>query len=462
MRGGDRASIVDGVGIDRYVASWQLTDTDGTPLKPDEVPLARALMYGEKNSREFVIRSDDHEDVVVLGNAAPVKDGDETIAAVVVFTDITERKRAELERNETAARLQALLDNAPYGAHMYELTPDDRLVFVGYNQRAVSMLGLDHEQFMGMTLEEAFPGNVGTDTPDNYRRIAREGGTWQTEQFAYDDDHGIAGVFEVYAFSYGPRRVAVFFRDVTDIKKAETELQSRTEELERSNAELEKFAYVASHDLQEPLRMVASYTQLLQQRYAGRLDSDADEFIGYAVDGATRMRTLINDLLAYSRVGTQGSPMVETDLEVVFGDVMADLRAALEESGATVTHDPLPTLRCDPSQIGRVFLNLVSNAAKFRGSDPPLIHAGVRREGDDWVFSVRDNGIGIDPQYFDRVFVIFQRLESRAKYPGTGIGLAISKRIISRHGGRMWVESQPGAGSTFFFTLRADEEVSHG
>jgi light-regulated signal transduction histidine kinase (bacteriophytochrome) len=250
-------------------------------------------------------------------------------------------------------------------------------------------------------------------------------------------------------------------RDITDRKLAEEELRQRTEELERSNSELEKFAYVASHDLQEPLRMVASYTQLLQQRYAGRLDSDADEFIAYAVDGATRMRTLINDLLAYSRVGTQASTLVMTDLEIVLDHVLQGLEAALADTGATVTHDPLPSVMCDPTQIGQVFQNLISNAAKFHGAEPPLIHVSARREGANWVFSVRDNGIGIDPQYFERIFVIFQRLQSRSDYAGTGIGLAICKRIINRHGGRIWVDSQPGAGSVFYFTLHADEGTSH-
>jgi light-regulated signal transduction histidine kinase (bacteriophytochrome) len=250
----------------------------------------------------------------------------------------------------------------------------------------------------------------------------------------------------------------VGFLDITERRRTEADLIRRTAELERSNAELEKFAYVASHDLQEPLRMVASYTQLLQQRYAGRLDSDADEFIAYAVDGATRMRTLINDLLSYSRVGTQGAEMVDANLGEVLSETLADLEATLQEVGAVVTHDPLPTLRCDPTQIGQVFQNLISNAAKFRGSEPPLIHVGAQERGSEWVFSVRDNGIGIDPQYFDRIFVIFQRLESRSKYAGTGIGLAICKRVIGRHGGRIWVESTPGAGSTFFFTLKATEK----
>lgn len=379
---------------------------------------------------------------------------------IVIFDVITDRKNAEREAVEREERLRALLDNAPYGAHMYEIEPDDRLVFIGYNERAVEMLGVDHEQYMGKTLEEAFPGNVGTETPEQFRRVAREGGTWSTTQYAYADDR-ITGVFELYSFSYEPGKMAVFFRDITDIKKAEIALQEKTEDLERSNAELEKFAYVASHDLQEPLRMVASYTQLLQQRYAGRLDSDADEFIGYAVDGATRMRTLINDLLAYSRVGTQGAPMVETDLEKVLNDVLFDLEPSLKEVGATVERDHMPTVLCDPVQIGQVFQNLISNAAKFRGTQPPLIKVRVQREGPEWVFSVSDNGMGIDPQYFERIFVIFQRLESRSKYPGTGIGLAICKRIITRHGGRIWVDSVPGSGSTFYFTLHTEGDGSN-
>ena len=207
--------------------------------------------------------------------------------------------------------------------------------------------------------------------------------------------------------------------------------------------------------------MVASYTQLLQRRYQGRLDADADEFIGYAVDGATRMRTLINDLLAYSRVGTQGAPLVDTDLETVLENVLANLEVSLKEAGATVEHDPMPTVLCDPTQIGQVLQNLISNALKFRGTQAPLIKVGARRDGAEWVFSVSDNGIGIDPQYFDRIFVIFQRLESRSKYPGTGIGLAICKRIVARHGGRIWVESEPGSGSTFYFTLHTEGDGNH-
>jgi len=257
----------------------------------------------------------------------------------------------------------------------------------------------------------------------------------------------------------GVNAIQILLRDITERKQADEVLRARTDDLLRSNAELEKFAYVASHDLQEPLRMVTSYTQLLQQRYQGRLDADADEFIAYAVDGAARMRTLINELLAYSRVGTQGAPFVMADLDGVLDEVLQGLQVALSESGAVVTRGHLPGVWCDPIQIGQVLQNLIANAVKFRGTEPPKIRVGARRRGAEWVFSVKDNGIGIEPEYFDRIFVIFQRLQSRVQYEGTGMGLAIGKRIIERHGGRIWVESGPGAGSTFYFTLPDGREA---
>jgi light-regulated signal transduction histidine kinase (bacteriophytochrome) len=240
----------------------------------------------------------------------------------------------------------------------------------------------------------------------------------------------------------------VVFRDVT--------LQQQTqEELRRSNAELEQFAYVASHDLQEPLRMVASYTQLLAKRYKGRLDADADEFIGFAVDGANRMQRLIQDLLAYSRVTTKQRELRLTSAEAALTRALANLRQAMAESGAVVTHDPLPDVVADETQLSQVFQNLVGNAIKYRGDAPPRVHVGVQRRDQEWVVSVRDNGIGIDPKYFERIFLLFQRLHGREHYEGTGIGLTIARKIIERHGGRIWVESQPGHGACFTFTLPA-------
>ena len=246
------------------------------------------------------------------------------------------------------------------------------------------------------------------------------------------------------------RRVA---ERTADLQAANEALRGQARELARSNADLEQFAYVASHDLQEPLRMVSSYTQLLARRYQGQLDDKADRWIGYAVDGAERMQRLINDLLAYSRVGTHGRTPEPSHSELVLAEALRNLEGAIRGSGAVVTHDPLPVVRVDPAQLLQLFQNLLANAVKFRGGSAPVVHVGVRQAGEAWHFRVTDNGIGIDPEHLERIFVIFQRLHTRATYPGTGMGLAICKRIVERHGGRLWVESQPGLGSEFHFTL---------
>ena len=219
------------------------------------------------------------------------------------------------------------------------------------------------------------------------------------------------------------------------------------------NAELQQFAYVASHDLQEPLRMVASFTQLLAKRYKDKLDTDAQEFINYAVDGATRMQTLISDLLTYARVGTQGKPLEPTDSEALFKRVLENLRIAIEESGASISHDPLPMVMGDPQQLGQLLQNLLTNAIKFRSEQPPQVKISAEVNGNEWEISFRDNGIGIAQEHADRIFIIFQRLHTKSEYAGTGIGLAICKKIVERHGGRIWVEPSPGGGSTFCFTI---------
>jgi PAS domain S-box-containing protein len=240
----------------------------------------------------------------------------------------------------------------------------------------------------------------------------------------------------------------------------ELELAARAQELTRSNSELERFAYVASHDLQEPLRMVGSFTQLLARRYKGRLDSEADEFIGYVVDGVTRMQSLITDLLEYSRVGMKTRPFGPTDLDKVLARALEDLQVAIEESGVSIEHDPLPRVWGDQVQLARLFQNLVGNAIKFRSAEPPLVKISSAKADDRWIVSVRDNGIGIDPRHFDRVFVLFQRLHGRTQYPGTGIGLAVCKKIVELHGGDIWLESQPGAGACFSFTMPIRGEIT--
>lgn len=246
-------------------------------------------------------------------------------------------------------------------------------------------------------------------------------------------------------------------REKNDLVEARQKLEESVSELGRSNADLQQFAYVASHDLQEPLRMVSSYTQLIARRYKGKLDADADEFIAFAVDGANRMQRLILDLLAYSRVNTAGRQFEPTAMETVLKAALNNLTDAVKESQAIITHDPLPAVMGDDKQLAQLFQNLLSNAVKFGGAQPPRIHISAKQTDGEWLFSVRDHGIGLDPQYADRIFVIFQRLHTREEYPGTGIGLAICKKIVERHGGRIWVESELGKGATFYFTMRDEE-----
>ncbi|MFZ2632451.1 MAG: ATP-binding protein [Desulfosalsimonadaceae bacterium] len=245
--------------------------------------------------------------------------------------------------------------------------------------------------------------------------------------------------------------------EMEERKKAEEALRRRTEELARSNAELEQFAYISSHDLQEPLRMISSYVQLLGRRYKGKLDPDADEFIGYAADGAARMQRLINDLLAYSRVGTKGKRFEEASLDTALARAQENLQLAIKEKNAGITHDPLPTVYGDIGQLTQIFQNLIDNAIKFHGNELPRVHISARQVEGECVCAVTDNGIGIAPEFLNKLFVLFQRLHTRTEYPGTGLGLAICKRIAERHGGKIWVESQPGAGSTFYFTIKTTQ-----
>ena len=249
-----------------------------------------------------------------------------------------------------------------------------------------------------------------------------------------------------------------FFADVTERKRIRKKLMTTLVELKRSNTDLQQFAYVASHDLQEPLRMVASYTQLLEKRYKDKLDKDAKEFIQFAVDGALRMQTLINDLLSYSLVGARRKTVKPTDCHSVLDQVIANLSVTIEQNNVIITNDDLPTVMADASQMHELFKNLVSNAIKFRSEHAPRIHISAKQDRNKWLFSVQDNGFGIDPQYKDKIFLIFQRLHSKEEYPGTGIGLAICKRIVERHGGKIWVDSNVGKGSTFYFTLPLKRE----
>jgi light-regulated signal transduction histidine kinase (bacteriophytochrome) len=266
----------------------------------------------------------------------------------------------------------------------------------------------------------------------------------------------VAGTVEFQELKQAFDKMATQLKQRADeVEVSNDLLRKETAELARSNKDLEDFAYVSSHDLQEPLRMVTGYLELLQRRYKDRLDADADEFIAYAVDGANRMQRLIIDLLAYSRVGSKGLALTRVSLQGPLDNALLNLKTALESSGAQVTHDEMPVARVDLSRIEQVFQNLIGNAIKFCKAGSPKIHVGTAKEKGGWRISVSDNGIGIEEQYLERIFGIFQRLHTHKEYPGSGIGLAICKRTIERHGGRIWAESEPGKGSTFYFTITA-------
>jgi light-regulated signal transduction histidine kinase (bacteriophytochrome) len=243
-----------------------------------------------------------------------------------------------------------------------------------------------------------------------------------------------------------------------ELERTKEDLERKSQELARSNDDLKEFAYAASHDLQEPLRIIRGYVQLLAKRYKGKLDADADDFIKYAVEGVGRMQRLIKDLLEYSSLGINGETLKPSECTELVHRALANLQAAIQESGAEVTYDPLPAIAVDPSQVSRVFQNLIGNAIKFHGEEAPRVHISAEQRGEEWVFSVRDNGIGMDPDQSERIFMIFQRLHTREEYDGTGIGLAICKKIVERHGGRIWVESEEGKGSTFYFTIPAGKK----
>jgi PAS domain S-box-containing protein len=384
----------------------------------------------------------------------------EGILVTAAIRDISVRKAAEKHLAQMEGRYRGLLEAAPDA--MVVVNPGGDIVLL--NVQAENKFGYSRYELVGQKVKNIIPeGFAERLIADALRStedaLAQQIGTGieLTGRRKDGSDFPIEIMLSPLESAEGIL-VTAAIRDITTRKRAEAHLLHKMEELNRSNEELGQFAYIASHDLQEPLRMVASYTQLLSRRYKGKLDADADQFIAFAVDGANRMQRLIQDLLAFSRVGTKGQDLLNTSSDDALQQALLNLASAIEESRAQVTHDPLPAVLADETQLIQLFQNLVGNAIKYQSPGVPRVHVSAARNGaKKWVFSVKDNGLGIDPQYFEKIFGMFQRLHKREEFAGTGIGLAICKKIVERHGGSISVESQPGQGSTFSFALAGSE-----
>jgi PAS domain S-box-containing protein len=444
------------IGKPGFTSLLPCVNADGTPMGPADRPTRRTLDTGQPLAGMLIgIRRNEVETTWLSVNTGFLRNPDGSSSGIVsTVSDITAQRTQEAALKDSEERFRHTVEYAEDGIANVSL--DGRFLLV--NRRLCEMLGRAEEELVGLSVKDISHSDD-RDITDQQRNLLRTGekrsvhfekrylrrdGTpfWVSLTIGLVRDQRGEPLYEIAVFN-----------DITERKDAEEALKEAHEELKRSNAELEQFAYVASHDLQEPLRMVSSYTQLLQRRYKEKFDGDANEFMGYIVDGAARMKQLIEDLLAYSRVGTRGKDFRPVEVEGALRRAVANLRAAISESGASVSNDPLPVVEADDVQLAQLFQNLIGNALKFRSSSVPRIHVSVTSTDLEYQFAVADNGIGIEPQYFERIFMVFQRLHNKGEYPGTGIGLAICKKVVERHGGRIWVDSKLGEGTTFHFTL---------
>ncbi|QLD90880.1 PAS domain S-box protein [Natronomonas salina] len=428
---------------------WTVYDADGEEIPDERLPTARAVATGEAVfDEEVVIERPSGDRIHFTINSAPLFGPDGDLERVITAgKDITELKHRErqLERRkaELETELSEILDRVSDA--FYAL--DDEWRFTHLNDQAVELLGQPREELLDRTIWSVFPQATDSIYHEQFQWAMETQAPADFEVFVDNLDAWLE--FNLYPSESG---LSVYLQDITERKEYERKL-------EESNERLEQFAYAASHDLQEPLRMVSSYLQLIERRYADELDADGADFIEYAVDGADRMREMIEALLQYSRVETQGDAFEPADLEAVLSEARENLHLQIEESDADVTVGRLPTVSGDASQLRQVFQNLLDNAIEYSGEAPLQVHVDAERSGEEWVVSVSDEGIGIEPDQHERVFEVFQRLHSRDEHEGTGIGLALCERIVERHGGDIWVDSDPGEGTTFSFTLPATDGI---
>ncbi|MFN8375014.1 MAG: ATP-binding protein [Anaerolineae bacterium] len=450
---------------------FEAYDEQGSRVTTSMMPRVKALETGKSSELTMRLRHlQTSEDRWLTFKSTVIWDSQHKPRLTITsLQDISARKKAEEERislllliERERRRIQNILDNVP--GIVWETRVDaakNEQEFVFVSQYLTQMLGYEVSEWVGMQ-------DIGHKIihPDDLQSATEqtiaiyEGSKAGKMELRLLAKNGEAVPVEAHmtilmSEAGQPTGVCGVFMDIRDRKEDEAHLAQSALELKRSNEELQRFAYVASHDLQEPLRMIGSYLQLIESRYADKLDDSGREFIGFAVDGAARMKDLINGLLAYSRVETQPQTFMTIDFNKKVDEARRLLAVAIEESGAIVSNDHLPQIKADRRLIIQVFQNLIGNAIKYRSERTPEIHISAKLNKNEWVFSVRDNGIGIEAQYLDRIFVIFQRLHNRGKYPGTGIGLAICKKVIERHGGRIWAESEVGKGTTFYFTIPA-------
>jgi PAS domain S-box-containing protein len=422
-------------------------------VHPEDRHLLAAIAQGSFPEEPIVLRWVRKDGSVIWTEQqnVPIYDEEGTLVAIEgIARDITKRKLTEVALQEANNRLIDILESISDG--FFALDHDLKVTY--FNKAAADLLNRSVDEVLGEDLFAAFPEAQGSIFDEQYR--------WALEHQEFVSFEIYFGAepyrnwYNVRAYPYAGG-LSVFFQVTTERKTAEEALIRQARELERSNAELQQFAYAASHDLREPLRAVTGFLELLEQRYAPQLDERAHEYIGFAVDGAHHMRELIDGLLAFSQVSSDGREMTATDTEMTVQHVLTDLGPVIEETNATITYDELPVVMAERVLLRQIFQNLISNALKFRSAEAPCIHISAERENGEWHFAVSDNGIGIPSDQADRIFLIFQRLHTRDEYPGAGIGLAICKKIVEHHGGRIWVESDQERGSTFHFTIPEEE-----
>jgi PAS domain S-box-containing protein len=438
----------------------------------DENLLSQALAGRRLEDFETEHRRKDGSLVPVSVTVSPMRDSRRAIVgASVIVRDRTERKRAEEAMREVQEAFRRAFEDAPIGMALFGVEADDRGRLLQVNNSMCQITGYASRELTSMRLEEiTHPADADVERPLADGLLSGQIPNYQLEKRYLCGDGRTVWVMHNASIAHDSSGRLLYgiaqVQDITRRKETEdrlaavaSELERRASELERSNSDLQEFAYVASHDLSEPLRMVSSYVQLLARRYQGQLDSDADDFIGYAVDGVNRMQRLIDDLLAYSRAGTSEYRFGPVDVGELVRDTLVGMQATVTDSGATVEVGDLPEVWGDEGQLRQLFQNLIGNGIKFRRpEEPPRVEVTAERHGRTWRFRVSDNGIGIDPRHAERIFSVFKRLHGRDEYPGSGIGLSICKRIVERHHGRIAVEASPSGGSTFAFTIPDREE----